>query len=513
MRYKLPRLELFDEHGLEAHTVKSLKLIIYAVVFGVIQFNIVSGIAMAGYLRSLGASDFIFGLLFAVGPILSPLQLVASYLLERTQQRKKMLIGFGLLQRVVWLPLGLVPFFIPMEQLTLRIWMVSLFLFIAAFSGPFMNVTFFSLLADLVPEHIRGRYFAVRMRIFTMSGILGGIITAWILDSFPAFYSYALVFTLAAVMGVSDVLCFFGVKFPDMSTNSIKVDKKADKKTNNEKINSEIAEKVEKVESKLEFDDEKEKFIPMLLSVLKNKSYMKFIFFMTLWLFSLNISGPFILIHLREGVRLSNTLITVAVQILPNICSVIIVSRWGRSLDTHGNKAVMQVANGILCFAPFLWLFTGNNTISIVFIMLIGLMQGLLLPGFDLGANNIMLGHAPKVNRSMYIAMFFTCTSIIGIGLANATGGWLLDNVFSIPEAMELSLFGTTLTRYNYLLTLSAIMRCIMVYIALPIMVKEESRSSAWSLLKEILKATRRRAFRLRAGILIRIRRILIKKS
>lgn len=468
-------MELFDTHGLESHTIKSLKLLIYAVAFGVIQFNIVNGIAMAGYLRSLGVSDFIFGLLFAIGPILSPLQLVASYVLERTQQRKKLFIGFGLLQRLIWLPFGLVPFFIPMEQLTLRIWMVSLFLLISAFSTPFMNVSFFSLVADLVPEHIRGRYFAVRMRIFTMAGIVGGILTAWMLDSFPAFYSYALVFTLATIAGTLDILCFFGVKFPDMA-----------KRSN---------------------DGEKEKFLPMLLTVLKNKPYMKFILFMTFWLFSLNISGPFILIHLREGVQLSNTLITVAIQILPNICSVIIVSRWGRTLDNHGNKAVMQVANGLLCFAPFLWLFTANNTISIVFIMTIGLMQGLLLPGFDLGANNIMLGHAPKVNRSMYIAMYFTCTSIVGIGLANATGGWLLDNVFSIPEAMELSPFGTPLTRYNYLLTLSAIMRCIMVYIALPIMIKEESGTGAWVLLKEIIKATRKNTLRRWAGIRFWLRR------
>lgn len=458
MRYRLPRLQLFDEQGLEPHTIRSLKLVILAVAFGVIQFNIVSGIAMAGYLRALGATDFVFGLLFAIGPVLSPVQLLASFILERTRKRKKIFLTFGLIQRLIWLPFGFIPFFIPMDQLTLRIWMVSLILFISALSGPFMNVSFFSLVADLVPEHIRGRYFAVRMRIFTICGIIGGIITAWILDGFPVFYSYAFVFTLATIMGTLDIVCYFGVKFPEMP-------------------------------QKLK---EGEKFLQMLGAVFKNKSYMQFIFFMTLWLFSVNLAGPFILVHLREGVQLSNTLITVAVQILPNICSVLIVSRWGRTLDSHGNKPVMQVANGILCFAPFLWVFTTNNFISVVLIMIIGLMQGLLLPGFDLGANNIMLGRAPQVNRSMFIAVYFTFTSIIGIGLANATGGWLLDNVFSVFESSQLSLLGVTLTRYSYLFALTAVLRCFMVYFALPRMVTETGGASARELLDVIIRNIRR---------------------
>jgi len=458
LRYRLPRLQLFDEQGLEPHTIRSLKLVILAVAFGVIQFNIVSGIAMAGYLRALGATDFVFGLLFAIGPVLSPVQLLASFILERTRKRKKIFLTFGLIQRLIWLPFGFIPFFIPMDQLTLRIWMVSLILFISALSGPFMNVSFFSLVADLVPEHIRGRYFAVRMRIFTICGIIGGIITAWILDGFPVFYSYAFVFTLATIMGTLDIVCYFGVKFPEMP-------------------------------QKLK---EGEKFLQMLGAVFKNKSYMQFIFFMTLWLFSVNLAGPFILVHLREGVQLSNTLITVAVQILPNICSVLIVSRWGRTLDSHGNKPVMQVANGILCFAPFLWVFTTNNFISVVLIMIIGLMQGLLLPGFDLGANNIMLGRAPQVNRSMFIAVYFTFTSIIGIGLANATGGWLLDNVFSVFESSQLSLLGVTLTRYSYLFALTAVLRCFMVYFALPRMVTETGGASARELLDVIIRNIRR---------------------
>jgi len=445
------RLELFDETGLEAHTIKSLKLVIFAVAFGTISFNINGGVAMTGYLKELGASDFMFGLLYAITPLAAPMQIVISYVLERTHKRKLIFLAGGIIQRMSWLPFGLVPFFVPMEQPLLRIWMASVFLMTSALLTPFVNVPFFSLAADLVPMNIRGSYFAVRSRIATMFGVAGGILTAWFLDTFTGFNSYALVFTLSAIMGTLDILCFFGVKFPPMASS-----------------------------------ENSEKFTHMMSKVIKNKGYMKFIIFMTMWQFSVNLSGPFFLVYLKNIVGLSNTLITFLTQILPSICAIMIVKKWGRAIDSHGNKTIMQVANGILCIAPFLWIFVSGSVTAIVMVTIIGLMQGCLISGFDIGVNNIMLGHAPKVNRSMYIAVYFTVTSMIGIGLANATGGWLLDNVFSILENMNITLIGIKMTRYNFIFALTAILRCVMIYIALPRLIHEENNTPVRELLHNV---------------------------
>jgi len=210
-------LNLFDETGLESETIKSLKLIILGVAFGTTSFNITGGIAMTGYLESLGTSDFMFGVLFAIGPLMAPMQIVASFILERTRKRKFLFLLSGIIQRTVWLPFGLVPFFIPMDRPMLRIWMALIFLLISAVFAPFINISFNSLAADIVPMNIRGSYFAVRSRMATMFGVAGGILTAWFLDSFSGFASYAFVFTLAAIMGTLDILCFIGVKFPPMA--------------------------------------------------------------------------------------------------------------------------------------------------------------------------------------------------------------------------------------------------------------------------------------------------------
>jgi len=449
-------IPLFEETGLDRNTIKSLRLVIWAVAFGTISFNINGGVAMTGYLKMLGASDFMFGLLFAIVPLAAPVQLLAAYIVERTRKRKGIFLAMGIIQRMSWLPFGLVPFFVPMDKPVLQIWMAAVFMLTSAILMPFVNVPFFSLAADLVPMDIRGSYFAVRSRITTMFSVAGGILTAWFLDSFSGINSYAFVFTLSAIMGTIDILCFIGVKFPPMAPA-----------------------------------EEKVKFTRIVLNVIKNKRYVKFIIFMTLWQFSINLSAPFYLVYLKNVVTLSNTLITFLIQILPSMCSIFIVKRWGRAIDSYGNKTAMQVANGILCFAPFLWIFTPNNNIAIAISMIavIASMQGLLASGFEIGANNIMLGHAPKENRSMYIAVYFMTTSMIGVGLANAAGGWLLDNVFSAFENMNFAIAGFKITRYNYIFALTAILRCVMIYIALPRLIKEDDdkKTHVRELLRDIV--------------------------
>ena len=450
------RFELFDETGLEAHTIKSLKLVIFAVAFGTISFNINGGVSMTGYLKALGADDFTFGLLCAIAPLAAPVQLLASYILERTRKRRSLFLVCGIIQRMSWLPFGLVPFFVPMSHPGLRIWMASLFLIISGTLTPFVNVTFFSLAADLVPMNIRGSYFAVRSRMTTIFGVAGGILTAWFLDSFSGFSSYAFVFVLSAVMGTLDILCFLAVKFPPMAEQSSK---------------------------------RTEKFAEMAKDVLKNQRYMKFVIFMTLWFFSCNLSTPFYFVYLKNRLLFSNTLITILMQILPNVCSILIVKRWGRAIDAHGNKTVMQLTNGILCAAPFLWIFSANKTMAVVLIVIIMLLQGCLLSGFEIGANNIMIGSAPQKNRSMYIAFYFMMTQSAGVGLGNAAGGWLLDNVF---EHMDIVVFGAKMTKYNYIFALSAILRVAVIYFALPRLVWEEGNTPVGELLCKMGNFVRR---------------------
>jgi len=342
-----------------------------------------------------------------------------------------------------------------MDQPALRIWMAALYLMISSVSAPFLNVSFFSLAADLVPMDIRGRYFAVRTRVATVFSVAGGILTAWVLDTFTGFNGYALVFALATVTGVMDIVCFFAVEFPAMAAR-----------------------------------ERTETFGKMLSGVLRNRKYMKFTLFMALWYFAVCLSGPFYMVHLRTGVQFSNTLITLLMQILPNICSILIITRWGQGLDMYGNRTIMRITGCFLWVSSFFWIFTGHGSVtaSIVLVAIVGLMQGFVYPGFDIGINNMMMGQAPQMNRSMYIAVYLTVTSILGIGAANAAGGWLLDNVFARLEPFQFSVFGVVMTRYNWLFALTALLRCGMFFVAFPRLLPGDGDTPVREVLARVLK-------------------------
>jgi MFS family permease len=327
----------------------------------------------------------------------------------------------------------MVPIILPMSGPTLQIWTVVLFMLVSSLSTPFINVTFFSFVADLVPTHIRGRYFSVRQRIALIFGIAGGLLTAFLLDRFSGFNGYALVFSIAALFGTLDILTFIFIKFPPMleqpKTDSLKT---------------------------------------MLSAVFTNKRYMKIIGFATLWMFSVQISAPFALVYARTVLELSNTAITLAMQILPSISMVLVLTMWGRALDKYGNKPVMVISARLVCIAPVFWIFTFPGSFAIIPIIFAATMGGLLSAGLDFGTQNVFLGQAPEKNRSMYVAIYSCVTSLLGIGLANTTGGWLLDNVFSLLE-------GNVFNRYNYLFLLAFALRALAAFVLLPLMITEEN--------------------------------------
>ncbi len=433
MRLKPRKSDLFDYVPLTKERILSLKLVIYAVAFGVICFNITSGVAMTGYLKALGTSDTVFGLIYAIAPVASTFQVLAAFLLEKYQKRRAMFLIAGILQRTAWLPFGLVPFFVEQSETVLRIWMAVLFLSVTALTQPFMNIAFYSFVADLVPMEIRGRYFSLRSRISTALGVLGGLLTAWLLDKYTGFSGYALVFTLASLAGLVDILMFLWVKFPQMP-------------------------KPEKTDS----------VISMVKAVVTNKKYMSLIGFVSLWSFSINLSAPFYLVQLKTEMGLSNTVITLLMQILPNICTILVVSVWGRLMDRQGNKKTVFFGMILLSAAPFLWGFTST---SIVPVVIVSIFSGLMICGIDLGFQNLFMGLSPQKNRSMFMALYLTVTSLLGIGLGNATGGWLLDNVLVTLEAQGFSLNGFAFTRYHYLFLLSALLRAVFTFGLFPKMV------------------------------------------
>lgn len=439
-RHLRHQFQLFDTRGLEADTILTMRLLILGVMGGVIWGNITTGVAFTGFIKELGASDFLYGLVMALPPLANAFQFLASYLLERSGARKKMFLITGLIQRSVWLPFGLIPFFIPMQAAGLRVWMAVLMVMVSSAMGPFMNVSFFSICNDVIPLRTRGRYFAVRSRISTMVGLAAGLLVGVLLDKMPGFSGYAVAFTLASVTGLMDVISFFFMRLPPS--------KPAPAQTG---------------------------LLRMMRVALSDRRYIRTVLGMTAWMFSVQLCAPYFNVFMRTDMGLNNFQMILVSQIISNLFLVLMVSRWGAALDQYGNKPTLRVAAFLTSFSPILWVFVGEGMMPLA--LLANALSGATYVAIDLGAQNLFMGQARGENKSMYFAVYFFFTQLAGLALGSTVGGWLLDNLLCRVEVYHWVLLGTRVTRYNLLFALSGVLRLVVVLTLLGRIDEENAQS------------------------------------
>ena len=120
---------------------------------------------------------------------------------QRLKRKKSLFMKTSLIQRIPWLLLALLSFFV-LEHVGTD---VALLLFFSTFAltavGGSINLpVWFDLIAKLTPMKIRGRLFAVRSILGAVFGIVGGACVTLVLSiaSYPK--SYGILFLLAFVM-------------------------------------------------------------------------------------------------------------------------------------------------------------------------------------------------------------------------------------------------------------------------------------------------------------------------
>lgn len=452
--FKWPRSrDLFDSTGMSDRLRHDLYMVIFAAMFGMAMNIIVSGAAWTGFLRDVvHADDFQLGLISAIPVAANTSQLFISYVLERRRNRRFLFLCFGLLGRFLWIPIGLLPFFIPEAVSGLRAWAVVVLVALIAGGNSFVNLGFNSLMGDIIPLRVRGRYFSVRQRLFMMAGIVTGLAVSWIMDSVGT-AGYTIVLVAAGIFGMMDLSFFFFVQWPAMRMPPP--------------------------------EEKQDSFFSMIKTVFKDKSYMMVVLFYTAWNFAIFVAAPFFNVHMLENLHMSYTQITLYNQITSNVIMVIIISRWGRLMDRYGNKPIVQIAALACSFTPILWAFTVPQATWMI--ILFNLFSGFFWPPIDLGQQNLSLSQAPDKNRSMYLAVFFATVNLVGIALGNAVGGALVKGVYINLEGMKYALLGVTLNRYHYIFITSGILRLLIVAFILP-RLREQGAHAVRPVVREIRK-------------------------
>jgi MFS family permease len=401
-------------------TRTSLKASTIDGVFATIFSNITGGVLLVNFLLQLGATPVEIGLLSSIPLVVNFLQPLGAFLADRTSSRHWYTLAIFGPSRLLWLVLvaGIAWFCcsanIAPHQLV--IWTLLIIL-VTNILGALGGCAWFSWMAALVPPSLRGRYFGLRNSAASLANLVSVPLLGYAISAWPGggIQGYGILLFFGVIIGLISLGCQFWM-----------VD-----------VNPQVyrAGKVSRLSAENSSHPAPESF-----SVLKDSNFLKFLLYVGVWTFAMNLSAPFFNLYMLKNLNLSLTTVTLYASLIAGANLVMLVL-WGKLADRVGNRPLLLLVGILIALTPLFWLVAGTDTISVwLWLPLIHLISGGFGAAIDLCNSNIQMEVAPVDRPSQYFAIAAAITGVSG-GLGSAAGGFLaqLDIIGGLPGLFALS--------------------------------------------------------------------------
>jgi MFS family permease len=383
---------------LDKKVEKSLRFSIYDGIFasGMVGF---ASEFFSPFLISIGATARQIGILSAVPNLIaSLLQIKSAEMTDLIGSRKKTLNIFVLMQAIM---LAVIALFILQDRVNVNffIFMVTLFVSFGAFATPAWG----SLMSDLVPEDIRGRYFGTRNMIIGFVTVITMLLGGVIIHSFEnaqITVGFSLVFMLAFSCRI---ISLFYIR--------------------------KMYEPVPAWKPGKGFT-----FFTFLANI-KSNNFTRFVVAVSLMNFSVNIAAPFFAVLMLRELQFSYLLYT-GIVTTGNAVVFLTMRRWGIHADRVGNIKIIKATSLFISIIPLFWIIDRNP----VYLMFIQMAAGFLWAGFNLSASNFVYDSVPSHERTKSIA-YFNVINGCAIFAGAITGGILVKNLPAVFGSKILTLF------------------------------------------------------------------------
>ncbi|MBU0728304.1 MAG: MFS transporter [Proteobacteria bacterium] len=342
------------------------------------------------------------------------MQWVNARTMDRFKSRRRIIVASVICQALVWIPMGLLPFFVSRSQsaVYLLIALAVLYHATAGFSLPVWN----SLIGDLVPADIRGRFFGHRNRIkgiysfFALS--LAGVVLHLFARSGQTAMGFLIIFMVAALarLNSSRWLARYG--------------------------DPEFILPAEHVFTFRQF-----------LQRSPHSNFAKYVFFVAAINFAVAFSAPYFALYMLRDLKFSYLQFT-AVTSVSTITQFLLFRHWGNLSDSFGNKKILNVCGWGVGFVPMLWLFSAN----IFYLMAIQVVGGIVWAGFSLASNNFLFDAVSPPKRARCVAYQSLVNGVtvltgsllggfVAVRLPHSfdVGFWIWTPAFTLPVIFLLS--------------------------------------------------------------------------
>jgi len=354
---------------------------------------------VAPFALALRATTAQIGLLSSIpGLTMALSQFAVPRLTERASSRKRFILPVVLMHALIWIPILLIPYIFPGNKMW---WLIGFMTLSTVFSS-LANPAWGSMMADLVPENKRGKYFSLRGRIcdFVMlivSFAAGGILQ-W--STGNPFLGFSVIFGGAVLARLASWYFISRMHEPSL-TNTVK------------------------------------KHISLLSVIKKTRSSNlgRFMVYVALVNFATCLAGPFFAVYMLRDLNFSY-LTYVAINATSTVATITFLSLWGKRADRAGNIKVMRITSYLIPLVPLLWLVSRQ----VYFLIPIQIISGFAWSGFNLASSNFLYDASPRENRTQSIAIYNAFNGI-AICLGALVGGFLAPRLPHLSGSNLLTIF------------------------------------------------------------------------
>ena len=374
-------------------TVRSLRYFWLDGLFAAISENFYLGFVTL-FVLAYGATNGQVGTMTAVANLLGALALFpGARLVEWVGKRKPVVVwSGGGVSRVLLLLLAMMPFVI--TQPVLAITTIIILNGLRAFMGNLANPGWTALVADLVPDSIRGRYFGSRNMAMGVAALLvaplaGRIINlgnGWAgLDQF----GYQAIFFLAFMFGMVSTFSFQRIEEPPARAEQQAAHHRGD----------------------------------LRRAIRQSPGYLGLVLSAFVWNMALQVAAPFFNVYLVNTFQSTATTIGLLASV-SSLTALVGQRVFGRLLDVRGAFWVAVMTGFLIPGLPLAWVFiTADWQVGII-----NTFGGFLWAGYNLANFNLLLTLTPDEQRPRAVALYQTAvfsSAVIGPLL----GGFLADSV------------------------------------------------------------------------------------
>ncbi|BBI32161.1 MFS transporter [Cohnella abietis] len=353
--------------------------------------NLLGGPLQTVYLTYLGFTAFHIGLVLAIPPFALLVQLFIAFAMQKWHNRRFFAALFGIMHRTLWVGTGLIPLTFTEDTwipIYIALWLSSM---VFAQAG---GVIWTSLMADVVPTSIRGKYFGIRNMIHwavvCLTLLIGGQIMEWL----PGTSGFVVLFSVSAACVIWNGWALSQYPNPPFQPS------------------------------------QSGQSFRMLFSPFKDRKFLSATLFISVFILMMNIVIPLFSYVMLKIINLSTSKVTLIIM-LQNLVMMISYYYWGVLNSKYSTNKLLLWTFPIIAASCAVW--AGMAILPVMLMLIIvHVLLGFGFAGYNLLVFNFLIGDSPKSERPMYIAVFSALTGVAGF-IGPIAGGWLYDQAKDGP--------------------------------------------------------------------------------